>query len=296
MLEDISSWASSTAEFLRVTETALTSELHQLELEVSTAQSTVTTKDLILKQQEMSDERTENELRERIDEERSRSEEELKRKAVEINRYQEMLRDLNDMHHMTMESMKTRQQELRAQLEIERESVINEQKKLGSDRNAIKSETRSAEETRATEREQLEKSVERQSQHISELKRDLERIELEHTKNLNKKSEEYFKEVTGEQRKIEKERKTIEAQLKNELDAEKEGKRKERAELEESIKTKERALRKLGVVVENALIDEEEKGGDAGGRGRGFISAAAIGGNRQTKTGKGGKDKGCKQS
>jgi hypothetical protein len=293
MLEEISSWASSTAEHLRATETSLTRDLHQLELDVSTAQSTVTTKELILKQQEMSDERTENELRERIDEERLRSEEDLKRKAVEIARYGDMLRDLNEMHTVTMEGMQARQRELRQQLEIEREAVINEQKKLGSDRTAIKSETRSAEETRANEKEQLEKSVEKQAQHIAELKKDLERIEYDHTKVLNKKSEEYFKEVATEKQRIEREQRLIESQLSKDFAGEKESKQKEISELEESIKTKERALRKLGVVVENALIDEEDKGGGGATRGRG--ASGAVG--SKPKGGKGGKsDKGCKQS
>jgi hypothetical protein len=294
MLDEISSWASSTAEHLRATETSLTRDLHQLELDVSTAQSTVSTKELILKQQQLSDERTENELRERIDEERQRSEDDLKRKAVEITRYGDMLRDLNEMHSATMEGMRTRQRELRQQLELEREAVINEQKKLGSDRTAIKSETRSAEETRASEKEQLEKSVEKQAQHISDLKKDLERIELDHTRVLNKKSEEYFKEVATEKQRVEREQKLIESQLTKDFAGEKESKQREISELEESIKAKERALRKLGVVVENALIDEEGKSGGSGGGGRGAGAAVGGGSKGKGKSGKG--DKGCKQS
>lgn len=295
LLEEISTWASTTSEYLRNTETSLTNEIHSLELDLSTIQSTVSTKELILQQQEANDERVENELHQRFDDEKDRFQEEISRKIVEINRYRSMLQDLNDMHTATMTNMKAKQQDLRSKLELEREHVINEQKKLGNDRNVIKSETRSAEETRTMEKEQLEKSIEKQTQHISSLKKDLERIELDHTRNLNKKSEEYFKEVSQEQQNIAKEQKNIEGQLLKEYEAERALKKKEREELEEIVKGKERELRKMGIVVENALIDEEGKGRS------GSVGSAVLGGGGKSAGKRGGKsggkgDKGCKQS
>lgn len=291
MLEDVSSWASTTAEYFRSTETILTKDFHELEITSSTLQATVTTKEAMFKQQELSDERTEGDLRERIEEEKTRFEEDIKRKDVEAKRYQEMLKDLMEMHTSTMEAMTTRQKDLRLKLEAEREAVINEQKKLGSDRSTLKTETKSADELRQQEKDQLQASVEKQTAHVRELKRELEQVEFDHTKALNKRSEEYFKEISTEKARIEKDQRALESQLDTEYERDQKTKQNEIKEMSDLIRTKENQLRRLGVVVESSLPENN------GTNNVTTQTAAPKAGKRgSTKPGKGEKGGGCKQS
>lgn len=126
-LEGLGSWASSVAEKFRDTENSLTAELHVLELSLSKLQSEVSAKASIFQQQRETDERTESDLRERIDDQTNRFQEDLKRKQAEKKRYTTMLQEIEQMHTSTMSSMTARQRDLRVKLEAEREAVLTEQ-------------------------------------------------------------------------------------------------------------------------------------------------------------------------
>lgn len=126
-LEDLSTWAGGVTDSFRTAETSVTAELHALELRMSTLSSEVSAKRSIFRQQKESDDRVESDLRERMEEEKGRHEENVRRKESERRRYAAMLEEISQMHAATMASMTTRQKELRAKLEREREIVLEEQ-------------------------------------------------------------------------------------------------------------------------------------------------------------------------
>jgi hypothetical protein len=59
-----STWASGTADYFRTVETSQTTEIHELELNNSTIEATLAAKRSMLAQQDVSADRSENELRE----------------------------------------------------------------------------------------------------------------------------------------------------------------------------------------------------------------------------------------
>ena len=126
-LEDLAVWTSGVIEKFREVENSLTTEAHSLELSLSKMESEVSAKRNIFLQQQQTDERMESEQRERIDEEKERFEESMRRKEAEKKRYTDMLEEITTMHQATMASMANRQKELRAKLEMERNTVLEEQ-------------------------------------------------------------------------------------------------------------------------------------------------------------------------
>lgn len=294
MLEEISTWASTTSEYIRNTETLSRNTIHELELNMSTIRSTILTKETLLKQEEVLNERNENNLRERIDDEKKHYFAEIERKNIEKNRYTEMLNDLMTIHTTTMKSMTERKDSLYKQLETEREIVINEQKKLGNDRMAIKMEAKSSEEQHDTERKELEANLQKQTEHINQLKAELEQIEVSHLKTLNKKSEEYFNEVFQLKNQIAEDSKRLQDSFDREYKADKDKKQAEIKELKSKIKANQNILRQSGVDVGEPLANESDDFEDGNG-GEREMKQQSSQRDIKKKNNKGGKG-GCKQS
>ncbi|CAE7685067.1 unnamed protein product [Symbiodinium microadriaticum] len=285
-------WASGVADDFRNAETAFTAEIHALELNLSKLGSEVAAKGSIFMQQKESDDRVESDLRERIEEEKRRYDDVCRRKEAEKRRYTVMLGEISQMHAATIASMTSRQKELRLKLEREREIVLEEQKRLGADRSQMKAETRSAQEHRENEAEELQQSVEAQETHVEQLKKEIAQANSAHRKALAEKEKVYADALVKEQVYIDSEKDDIIAALKIEYSREEAIKMNEVRELGEQIREKEKELTRLGV-----SFDRMEEAGGALGTGQAqFVEAHHMKKQGRGKGKKGGGSKGCAQS
>jgi len=287
ILDEVSTWASSVADSFRSAETKVTAELHELELGISTVKATLSAKRTMLERQIASNERAEAELRERIADEEDRFEKDIKRKDAEKKRYEEMLQDIVEMHKATMVSLTARQKDLRTQLEVEREAALSEQRKLGADRTALKTETKNAEEQRSQEADKLQESIDKQEAHIKQLRQELDQCGNQHKRTLARKKEEYAEKMKNEMVDIENEKERLKRLLKLDYNQDETAKKNEVKELEELVRIKEDSLRKLGVAVDAMVFDSDLGTGKAH-----FMQKQS----QKSSTTKKKQDKGCRQS
>lgn len=73
------------------------------------------------------------------------------------------------------------------------------QKRLGSDRSQIKAETRSAQEQREAEAEELQLSVEAQEAHVEQLKAEIAEADALHSRAMASKQKDYEEALIKEQ-------------------------------------------------------------------------------------------------
>jgi hypothetical protein len=298
-IDQVMSWASNVAEAFRKSENSLQISIHKLELTLATLTATAEAKQALLTSQLDNDDRAATALKEKIELENAKYNEVSAMKQGEITRYESMLNDLGLMHQRSIATLETRIEEFRDKLKTERNTVLEEQRKLGSSKSGLKAESRSADDARDEEMQQLGESVARQEAHIATLTQEVKDLEKQHRDELHKKSQEQLNETTILSRNLENEIDVLVSQLKADSRRDRDNKAAEVKRMEDMIKRKENQLIELGEDPGDSLVSlssMKHSGSsvvsDKQTRGSSSSSSAAP----TSKTKKPKSKKGCQQS
>lgn len=253
-LDQIMRWASGVADAFRKYEHSLQTGIHKLELSLATLTATTEAKRQLLVSQMDNDERAAQALKEKIELENTKYVEVAAIKQGEITRYESMLNDLGLMHQRSIVSLERRIEEFRERLKTERETVLEEQRRLGANNSALRAENRSADDSRDEEMQQLAASVQRQEAHIAALAQECKDLDKKHRDELHQKSKDQLREITSATRNNESELDLLLTQLKADSRRDQDYKDAEVRRMQDMIKQKESRLVQLGVDPGDTLV------------------------------------------
>lgn len=240
-------WASNVSDAFRKSESSLQANIHKLELNLATLTATSEAKQALLTSQMENDGHAVTALKEKIELENTNHLTLMATKKSEIERYESMLSDLGLMHQRAIATLESRIVESRDRLKVARDTVLEEQRKLGEGKSALRAECRNADDARDDEMKQLADSVAQQEAHIATLTRELKDLDKKHREEMNKKSQEQLHQTNELSRNMEKEIGALTAQLNSDARRDKDNKAQEVKRLQDMIKQKENQLIQIGV-------------------------------------------------